>query len=122
MSITFYHSDLTSELNYSNANARLVFDVLGMSMEDGGGEIQVGELDASIRKILRAINSKFESIPTRMGRGSVRLLKVDGVPTISRGPVVIEFGIEDSRIISMLREVLVFLQDARRASSPVMWC
>ena len=112
-----YQAGTLPELNLANGNARQVLALVGLPSEEYG-KVAHADIPAALRGIMLAMNKDSDRAP--LVRESSERYAFDtpvvmedadtGLPTITRGVKVIDFGNTDDQTMSRLirlREVLV---------------
>ena len=125
MSITIIvNAQPDTNINYSNRNAAIVLDAIGIDTSEGYGEISFAELPGLRQRALRALHKAgaFKTVAPTDERGPARIVKIDGQPTIQRGVRIIDPGIDQEGIIRRLNEVFHLLAVAHELKSGVTWC
>jgi len=112
------------EMNLSNANAMAIMRLAGFPVDYGGG-IDNRDIPRHLRSITRVLNdARARATEVREDvedRGPVRVVDQEGVPTITRGPKVYDFGRDDEYLVLRLQKLAEILKYAMETGNDVGW-
>jgi len=112
------------ELNVSNANARLILNMLEIDNDELIGGIKHEELPELKRKLikLKNINTRKYTRDTVTDKGSVRVSKDEhGLSKISRGPTMIDVGVGQEQITHYIDTLLDLVDFAQKNNAAIVF-
>lgn len=112
------------ELNVSNVNARLILNMLEIDNDELMGGIQHEDLPELKRKLikLKNTNTKKYTRDTVTDKGPVRVSKDEhGLSKISRGPTMIDIGVEQEQIMRYIDTLLDLVEFAQKNNAVVVF-
>lgn len=120
------YSQRAGAVNFGNATARVLLQILNRESDDLVGDLSGTDLDCAIQTCLLAANQgqvlAGRAVPSSMNHGRVRVTAGEGgLPTISTGPTMIDFGCPPERIRSGLLDLVALFAEARRNNDQVCW-
>ncbi len=110
------------ELNYSNRNAALVLEQIGIDVDEGDGVILHADIPRLRRTLLSLLNGTG-TLPTVAPEEewSTRIDSSGSVPTITRELRYFDPGIDQEGVARRLAEVADLLAKASELNSDVSW-
>lgn len=112
-------------LNVSNANLRVVLDLLGIA-DDGEyyGSIPPEQLVDIKRRLIKLKNSDVASltIPDQENAPKPRITKdEDGLSRISTGPKIYSFGVSEKQLKNYIDTLLTMVDLAQKSNAYITW-
>lgn len=110
------------ELNYSNRNAALVLEQIGIDFDEGYGVILHADIPRLRRTLLSLLN-RTGTLPTVAPEEewTTRVDNIGSVPTITRELRYFDPGIDHEGVARRLAEVADLLAKASELNSDVSW-